>query len=102
MGWCYYLYPDTTRNKDNNIQLGKIALETNRMASEYARERQREYELERERLQFRTEELRVREFEVRESVRQRDESLRLQAQFLELMRGPIKTFVRYMEKKIID
>ncbi|XP_063895312.1 uncharacterized protein LOC135118118 isoform X1 [Helicoverpa armigera] len=98
--------------------IGKMFLEADRKAKEYARERDRAYEeLEKERLRIRTEELRVRELEVKERVRQRDDELRvrelemhervrqrddelrLQAKWLDFMKEAMEVFVRCMEKK---
>ncbi|KAJ8710252.1 hypothetical protein PYW07_009618 [Mythimna separata] len=73
-------------------ELGKMFLEADRKAREYARERDRAYEeLEKERLRIRTEELRVRELEMQERVRQRDDELRLQAKWLDFMREAKKS-----------
>ncbi|KAJ8728577.1 hypothetical protein PYW07_006273 [Mythimna separata] len=81
-------------------ELGKMFLEADRKAREYARERDRAYEeLEKERLRIRTEELRVRELEMQERVRQRDDELRLQGKWLDFMREAMEVFVRFMEKK---
>ncbi|XP_063895313.1 uncharacterized protein LOC135118118 isoform X2 [Helicoverpa armigera] len=80
--------------------IGKMFLEADRKAKEYARERDRAYEeLEKERLRIRTEELRVRELEMHERVRQRDDELRLQAKWLDFMKEAMEVFVRCMEKK---
>lgn len=88
------------QKKAKHFELGEMFLESDRKAREYARERDRANEqLEKERLWIRTEELRVRELEMQERVRQRDDELRLQAKWLDFMKEAMEVFVRFMEKK---
>ncbi|CAG4950292.1 unnamed protein product [Parnassius apollo] len=91
------------KRKRKNVDTINLLKECERNAREYARERDRAQErLEIERLRNTREELRLRELELNERIRQRDAELNLQSQWLEFMKEAMKVFVRYVDKTDIN
>ncbi|KAF9809400.1 hypothetical protein SFRURICE_003497 [Spodoptera frugiperda] len=85
--------------KKSKTSLIKMCVENDRNAREYAREREKRYDMiEQERLDLRREELRIREMEIQERVRQRDAELSLQAQWQEIMKEALNDLKKKLEK----
>uniref|UniRef100_A0A2H1WEU8 SFRICE_023706 n=1 Tax=Spodoptera frugiperda TaxID=7108 RepID=A0A2H1WEU8_SPOFR len=86
--------------KKSKTSLIKMCVENDKNAREYAREREKRYDMiEQERLDLRREELRIREMEIQERVRQRDAELSLQAQWQEIMKEALNVLKNFLEKK---
>ncbi|CAG9781841.1 unnamed protein product [Diatraea saccharalis] len=82
--------PAPKRNKKDS--LAKLFIESDRNARQYARERDLAYEkLEKERIE-------LHDYEIRERVRQRDQELVLQAQWLEFMKECLNVITKYFDK----
>ncbi|KAF9803509.1 hypothetical protein SFRURICE_018013 [Spodoptera frugiperda] len=86
--------------KKSKASLIKMCVENDRNAREYAREREKRYDMiEQERLDLQREELRIREMDIRERVRQRDAELSLQAQWQEITKEALNVLKKFLEKK---
>ncbi|XP_050560568.1 uncharacterized protein LOC118267450 [Spodoptera frugiperda] len=85
--------------KKSKASLIKMCVENDKNAREYAREREKRYDMiEQERLDLRREELRIREMEIQERVRQRDAELSLQAQWQEITKEAQEVLKKFLEK----
>ncbi|XP_028164383.1 uncharacterized protein LOC114355640 isoform X2 [Ostrinia furnacalis] len=89
----HWVPPPQKKKKCDNNNVAKIFVDSDRRAREYARERDLAFE------RLETERLRVHEYEVHERVRQRDQELNLQAQWLQFMKEAMNVIIRYFEKE---